>query len=261
MREIAVVIQNSNEKVTAQETIKAVKYAGFNNIFLQWYDEDWEFSQEEQFELCKKLGLNIIFAHLGYRKINSIWEDTVEGEELVDKYKKNIKECKERGISTVVMHLSTKKNPPMYNEIGLNRMKKIVEYAKKLGVKIALENTRIPGYLEYILGNIKEENLGICFDIGHYHTHFNDEFDFEFFKDRIFEVHLHDNDKTGDLHLLPFDGTINWEDTIEKLKQSNYKGAVTLELCYRYDYLNMSIEDFYKKGFEIGRKIAEMFEE
>lgn len=261
MRDIAVVIQNSNENVTVQETIEAVKNAGFNNVFLQWYDENWKCPQEEQFKLCKKLGLNIIFAHLGYRKINSIWEDTIEGEELVDRYKKNIKECKECGISTVVMHLTTKKNPPMYNEIGLNRMRKIVEYAKELGVKIALENTRIPGYLEYVLGNIKDENLGICFDIGHYHTHFNDEFDFEFFKDRIFEVHLHDNDKTGDLHLLPFDGTIDWKNTIEKLKQNNYKGTVTLELCYRYDYLNMSIEDFYKKGLEIGNQLANMFEE
>ena len=72
MRDIAVVIQNSNEKVTVQETIKAVKGAGFNNVFIQWYDENWEYSQEEQFELCKKLGLNIIFAHLGYQKINSM---------------------------------------------------------------------------------------------------------------------------------------------------------------------------------------------
>lgn len=260
MRDIAVVIQNENKNVTPKQTIEAIKKAGFNNVFVQWYDENWEYSQEEQVNLCKKLGLNIIFAHLGYQNINSIWEDTKEGEDLVERYKKNIKDCKEQGISTVIMHLTTKKNHPMYNEIGLKRMRKIVEYAKELDVKIALENTRIQGYLEYVLGNIKDQNLGICFDSGHYHTHFNDEFDFDFFKNRIFAVHLHDNDKTGDLHLLPFDGTIKWKDTIEKLKQSNYKGPVTLELCYRYDYLNMSLEDFYKKGFEIGKKLAEMFE-
>lgn len=145
-------------------------------------------------------------------------------------------------------------------KFGLNRIKKIVEYAKELNVKIAFENTKMKGYLEYVLGNIKDNNVGICFDAGHYHAHFDDEFDFEFFKDRIFAVHLHDNDKSGDLHLLPFDGTIDWQKTITKLKDSNYEGLVTLELCYRYDYLDMPLVDFYRKGYDIGTKLAKMFE-
>ena len=91
MREIAVVVQNSNEQITVQKTIEAIKNAGYRNVFIQWYDEDWVFSQEEQYELCKKLGLNIIFAHLGYQNINSLWENTAEGERLVERYKKILK--------------------------------------------------------------------------------------------------------------------------------------------------------------------------
>lgn len=261
MRELAMVIQNKNEKVTAIETINSIKNAGFKNVFVQWYDEDWAYSQKEQVNLCKKLGLNIIFAHLGYQNINSIWEEGTQGEKLVERYKRNIKECYDNKIPMVIMHLTSKKQAPMYGELGLNRIKEIVEYAKKLNIKIAFENTRLQGYLEYVLGNIKDENVGICFDAGHYHVHFDDKFNFEFFKDRIFAVHLHDNDKSKDLHLLPFDGTINWKDVIKKLKESNYNGPVTLELCYRYDYLKSSIDDFYKKGYDIGIKLAEMFEE
>ena len=93
-----------------------------------------------------------------------------------------------------------------------------------------------------------------------YHAHFDDEFNFELFKDRIFAVHLHDNDKSDDLHLLPFDGTIDWNHVIRKLKECNYNGPVTLEICYRYDYLNMSLEDFYNKGFKKGEKLAKIFE-
>ena len=143
----------------------------------------------------------------------------------------------------VIMHLTSKKKAHMYGEIGLNRIRKIVEYAKKLDMKVAFENTKIKGYLEYVINNIKDENVGICFDAGHYHVHFDDEFNFELFKDRIFAVHLHDNDKSDDLHLLHFDGT------------------VTLELCYRYEYLNMSLDDFYKKGYDVGIKLAEKFED
>ena len=38
---------------------------------------------------------------------------------------------------------------------------------------------------------------------------------FNKFKNRIFAVHLHDNDQSDDQHLLPFDGTIDWNKTIK----------------------------------------------
>lgn len=160
----------------------------------------------------------------------------------------------------VVMHLTSKTKAPMYGEIGLERIKKIVNYAKELNVKVAFENTKIKGYLEYVLGNIKDDNVGICFDAGHCHVHFNDEFNFEFFKDRIFAVHLHDNDKSDDLHLLPFDGTIDWKNVIEKLKECNYNGPITLEICYRYDYLNMTLDEFYRIGKDRGNKLMKIAE-
>lgn len=260
MRELAVAIQNENEKVSAIETIKSIKNANFKNVFVQWYDENWEHTQEEQVNMCKEIGFNVIFAHLGYQNINSVWEEGIEGDSLVERYKKDIKSCKENGIPMVVMHLVSGKHAPMYGEIGLNRIRRITQYAKNLGIKVAFENTKIKGYLEYVLGNIKDENVGICFDAGHYHVHFNDEFNFEFFKDRIFAVHLHDNDKSDDLHLLPFDGTIDWKYVINKLKECNYDGPITLELCYRYDYLNISLDDFYKIGYERGMQLNKMFE-
>ena len=156
MRELAVVIQNENKKVSVIETIKSIKNAGFKNVFVQWYDENWEHSQEEQVKLCKELGLNIIFAHLGYQNINSIWKEGIEGDNQVERYKKDIKNCHDNGIPMVVMHLTSHYKAPMYGEIGLNRIRKIVEYAKELNIKVAFENTKIQGYLEYVLDNIKD---------------------------------------------------------------------------------------------------------
>lgn len=261
MREIAVAIQNDNENVSVLDTINSIKNAGFKNVFIQWYDKDWEINQQEQLKLCKEAEFNIIFAHLGYQGINSIWEEGDKGEELVERYKRNLDECKENGISMVIMHLISRTDKPTYGELGLNRIKKIVEHAKKLNIKIAFENTRRRDYLEYVLKNIVDDNVGICFDSGHYHTFSDDKFDFELFKNRIFAVHLHDNDKTGDLHLLPFDGTVDWGNIALKLKECNFKGPITLELCYRYDYLNLPLDEFYKKGYEIGIRLAKMFDE
>lgn len=63
MRELAIAIQNENKNVSIMETIKAINNAGFKNVFIQWYDEDWKYSQEEQVKKCKELGFNILFAH------------------------------------------------------------------------------------------------------------------------------------------------------------------------------------------------------
>lgn len=87
------------------------------------------------------------------------------------------------------------------------------------------------------------------------------KFDFEFFKDRILAVHLHDNDKSDDLHLLPFDGTIDWKYVMNKLKECNYNGPITMELCYRYHYLNMPLDDFYKMGYERGMELLKIVSE
>ena len=54
MRDIAVVISNANKNVTPIKTIDAIKNAGFKNVFVQWYNEEGEYSQEEQLEYARK---------------------------------------------------------------------------------------------------------------------------------------------------------------------------------------------------------------
>ena len=53
MQDLAVVIRNDNEQITPFETIDAVKAAGFNKVFIQWYDEPWVHTQEQQLDYIK----------------------------------------------------------------------------------------------------------------------------------------------------------------------------------------------------------------
>ena len=75
MNNLAVCITNDNKTVTVYETIDAVVNAGFKNVFIQWYDQNFEVSQEEQLKYIKSKNLNIIFAHLGDKDLNNIWLD------------------------------------------------------------------------------------------------------------------------------------------------------------------------------------------
>lgn len=257
-REIAVVVNNKNQGVSVYETINAIQKAGFKNVFIQWYNRDWNPNQEEQLKYIKEKGLNVIFAHLGYQNINDIWKEGEAGDQLVDRYKNDIKICKENEIPMVVMHLTDGHKAPEYNETGRKRLQEIVDYAEGLYIKVAFENTKIKGYLDYVMENILNQNAGICFDSGHYHVHFDDDLKFEKFKNRILAVHLHDNDKSDDLHLIPFDGTLNWKSVVKNLKENNYNGPITMEQCYRNDYTAMEIEDFYRKGYAAGEKLRQM---
>ena len=69
---IAVTISNANANITPLETIDAIKEAGYSNVFVEWYNKDWKISQEEQLDYCRKQGLNVLFAHLGYQKKNNL---------------------------------------------------------------------------------------------------------------------------------------------------------------------------------------------
>ena len=259
MNNIAVTISNANKSINPIESIHAIYDAGFRNVFVEWYNKDWEISQQEQLDECRKLGLNVIFAHLGYQGINNLWLENDEGEALVTRFKNDIRICKENGFDLVVMHVTSKSEAPGPNAIGIQRLTEIVGYAKELGVKVAFEKTKIKGYLEYIVDHIPD--AGICLNVGHMHAHFKDELPFEKFVDKIFAVHLHDNHGDKDAHLLPFEGTLDWKWLIEKLHACHYDGPITMELVYQNDYVAMDVVDFYRKGFEIGLQLQSMFGE
>lgn len=258
MTDLAVAVSFDNKNDSVYDTIDAIKKAGFRKVFLQWYDKDWSPSQWEQAEYCRKQGLEIIFAHLGYSGINNIWLDNPEGEAFVERYCKDIDDCKAIGIDLVMTHLCSKTIAPEPNEIGLERIRKVVQHGTEVGVKVAFENTKIPGYQEYVLSRIP--GAGNCYDAGHCHAHFNDEYDFSLFKDRFFCIHLHDNMGSEDEHLLPGDGTINWEHVLKQLKDNGYNGPITLEIVYHKDYVNMPLDTFYQEGYKRGEWLRDIFD-
>ncbi len=262
MIDLAVVISNDSKEVTPYETIDAIKAAGFKNVFVQWYDNDhhvFEVSQEEQVRYAREVGLNVIFAHLGYRNMNDIWLDGEVGERFLKRYLKDLDDLKELGFDMVMMHACVGFDSPPVSKIGLERFRKICNHAKELGIKLAFENTKTKGYLEYLIDNIDLDNIGVCYDCGHDHCHFKDSFDFDHFKNKIMCIHIHDNYGEIDDHLIPGDGTIDYDYVLGGLKRANYHGYLSMELCYRNDYLKEDFISFYKKGYERGLELLKKY--
>jgi sugar phosphate isomerase/epimerase len=255
-RELAIIVSGDNKMPPGFDVVEIIKAAGSQKVFIQLYKKDGALRSLAQIKRIRELSMEVIFAHLDYLNINSIWEEGEKGDLLVEEYKTDINFCEENKIPLVVMHLTIGTSALKFNELGLARIRKIVNYAKELDIKIAFENTRLKGYLEYVLGNITDNNVGICFDSGHCHAHFKDDFDFAFFKNRIFSVHLHDNHQTSDEHLIPFDGTVDWDWTMRGLNHGGYTGPVTLECVYDNEYLKVSPATFFKKAYEAGQVLS-----
>lgn len=270
MNDLAVVLSNENFNENCHDyskngtnfnlSLDAITKAGFKNIFIQWYNNDniWQTPQAEQLKKMRERKLNIIFAHLGYQNINLLWKEGIQGEKEVERYKNDIKTCNENNINLVIMHLA-KKDCLEPNDLGLKRIKQITNYAKEIGVKIAFENVNESKYVEYVLDRIKDDNVGLCLDSGHYHCFSMDKFDFTKYKNRIFAVHLHDNNGKEDEHKIPGDGSLDWSNFLKHLKNCNYNGPITLELIYYTSYYHEGIYDFYKNGYKKGNELSELF--
>lgn len=259
MKDLAIAIRNYNED-NYHEIIDSIKSAGFKNVFIEWYNDNIDL-QERILNYVRKKELNIIFAHLGYQNPNVLWENGVLGDKELNRYLRDLDVCREKGFDLVIIHSTNGYDDPGISNIGLERIIKIVEYANNLGIKVAFENVELKGYLEAIISKVGLPNIGICFDVGHCNIFFDGDFNVDFFKDKVFAIHLHDNYKINDDHNLPFDGTVDWDRAITQIKSLNYFGYVILECGYKSLYSNMTIQEYYNLAYERGLEITKMLNE
>lgn len=246
-------------KLDINERFRLIKQSGFDGVMLWWGDEhiDTDGSKEKQPELVFKSNLFIENVHLPYMNSNDLWINNINGDEYADSIIKSVNQCPSFQIPTVVVHLTKGGDPPPISEIGLNRLKRIVEAAERLGINVALENLRKPEYMDYAFKEISSSRLGFCYDSGH-NKCFTPQRDFlKQYGNRLFTMHLHDNDGIDDLHMLPFDGISEWDKIKNQLDNIGYNGAISLEVEQgRHEkYRDIPAEEFLSMALLKAKKL------
>jgi sugar phosphate isomerase/epimerase len=85
--------------------------------------------------------------------------------------------------------------------------------------------------LDQVFNNVPSTHLGLALDIGHANLlEGGVESWIEAFPEKIFHLHLSDNDGVLDQHLAVGDGSINFGDTFDRLKSVGFSGTATLEV-------------------------------
>jgi sugar phosphate isomerase/epimerase len=156
--------------------------------------------------------------------------------EAVDEIKRALDVAERIPFRYLVQHLGTGREPldGRHQDAAFNSLEYLVVFAAQRGVKIALENTpgelSSPDALMDFLRQTRLADLGLCFDAGHARLGDGVEEGFERMRERIVTTHIHDNHGDHDDHLVPFEGSIDWDAALRALRTAPVDLPLVLEL-------------------------------
>lgn len=125
-------------------------------------------------------------------------------------------------------------------KLNVEYFKRLVPIAKKYNIKIGIENLPFT-YLSSIcsvestyklIKEVNSEYVGMCLDTGHMNMFRIDPYDtIVSIKDKLFALHVHDNNSQSDSHSYPYQGNIDWDRFIKALKDINFNKVISFEVC------------------------------
>jgi len=129
------------------------------------------------------------------------------------------------------------KIPPGDNqpEAARRSVIEIVEAAARVNVRVALEVMPNPlsgaaSLVEAIEDRLEGVNVGICLDYGHAHLMTDVAEAVETISGHLWTTHVHDNHGKRDDHLVPWAGTINWDEAMMTTQKIGYDGVLMFEV-------------------------------
>lgn len=250
-------------EISPLENLDKIKSVGFDSFFTGIIDVETVRSLKEKGDA---LGLDFEFIHAPFKNINSMW---LEGDSYLEIYNgmiETINSAAACGIPVIIAHISSGWETPEINDLGISRFDAIVDYAEKHGVVVAFENLRKVGNLAYFVDRYENRKcVKYCYDNGHEHCYTKTVCWPDIFTFDIVATHIHDNMGRGwekkddpDTHLLPFDGTCDYQKMMRKLDEYNYCGSLMLEVFNHSVYKSMTPDEFLLTAFERIKKISEM---
>lgn len=247
-----------------RQRLRAIKEAGFDATALWWGDEFED--KQAQPQMARNLGLDIDYVHAPCQDPNDWWRDGLDGEAYFRTINDCVLDCRRHDIPTLVMHVTRLSSRPEVTSIGLERIKRLADAAQSSQVYVALENLNSIAHLDAIYAQIQSEYVGFCYDSGHENFNHPDADCLTRYGDRLFALHLSDNDGDDDTHLLPYDGQIKWDVITAKLRHCRDVCYLTLEVDFNRRhaksalYQGTSAERFLALAYERACRLRESYD-
>ena len=122
-------------------------------------------------------------------------------------------------------------------ELNILKLREICARIAHVDITLCLENlckhVLSADELLEIIGKVGSDKLGICLDTGHLNIQKKNT-QGEFIRKAgkyLKALHVHDNDGSGDQHILPFaKGNIKFKEVMQALKEIDYEGLFNFEI-------------------------------
>lgn len=173
--------------------------------------------------------------------------------EAMDEIKRAAEVAEYAPFRFLVQHIgrTDEYDDPRKFEAALSSIEHLRAFVRPLGVTLLVENTpndlATPERLKELLKALHYPDLGVCFDTGHAHMMSSVHQAFGVLEDRIRSTHVHDNKRDRDSHLWPGEGNIDWNLTMQSLRNAPSPPALLLEI---------EVEE----GMDIPAKMSETYE-
>lgn len=222
-----------------EEQMLLYKKVGFDGFFTGYGNDEQIVNIAAA---AKREGMIFQSIHAPFHHVDKLWLEGEEGDSALKEIADCIESAAKAGVEIVVSHVWIGfDRPEKPNALGLDRYAKLVRLAADRGVKLAFENTEGEDFLAAIMDTFKsEKHVGFCWDTGHEQCYNMSKDMTALYGDRLIATHINDNLGVSsfdghtfwldDLHLLPFDGIINWTDLAARLNKCGYNGYLTFEL-------------------------------
>ena len=120
-----------------QKRFELIKEVGFDATSLWWAESD----RNSQPDMARGIGLEIDNIHAPFHNMsNNLWLDGVDGGDYLNLLISCVNDCNMHDIETVVIHATGFRNVPAISQVGIDRIKKLVDFAEKKEVNLAFEN-------------------------------------------------------------------------------------------------------------------------
>ena len=252
------------------DVIKLIAKQGFDAVSPIWRPE---LNMDEIVDAARAEGLILQSLHAPFKNAAKLWSEdpTVSGlavEELLEV----LADCHRWNIPTMVLHTWIGFDySDVPTEAGLENYGVIVKKAREYGIQLAFENTEGEEFLYALLDRFAgEEHVGFCWDSGHEQCYSRGQDLLAKLGDRLMMTHLNDNLGISrfdgrihcydDLHLLPFDGVIDWDDAVSRLKKARKQEILNYGRhecdCYEQMPLEQYFAECYKRACRVAYKYA-----
>ena len=253
-------------------TFKKIKEAGFDAVTTGWTDES---PIETWAAAARELSLEYTFLHAPFGRVHKLWDEGPEGDEYTEMLMRCVDSCAKNGIPIMICHAFIGFGEEHPTDIGITRFGRLLDYAEEKGVKIAFENTEGELYLERILTELYHKSAtGFCIDTGHEMCYNYSKDLIGKYGDKLITTHINDNlgilgekiTPSDDLHLLPYDGVLDVDSLVERIKKTPFDGTLVFEVFavnkkdkhYSDKYIEMGIDAYLALAYERARRIADM---